>query len=127
MDTLNRVPHAVQFGRIAPTLSVTDLDRSLRFYTDVLGFEKVFEAGSPVGFVILKKDGAELHLSRDAQHRATSQNVAHLMVANADALHNHLEQHRVRIVKGLRTMDIGLRAFVFADPDGNRIDVAEIR
>ncbi|ALS58985.1 glyoxalase superfamily protein [Pandoraea norimbergensis] len=127
MDTLNRVPHSVSFGRMAPTLPVADLDRSLRFYLDVLGFEKVFEAGSPVGFVILKKDAAELHLSRDGQHRGTTQNVAHLMVTDADAFHAHLERHQVRIVKGLRTMDIGLRSFVFADPDGNRIDVGETR
>ncbi|MGH8919312.1 MAG: hypothetical protein ACRD0H_13465 [Actinomycetes bacterium] len=29
----------------------------------------------------------------------------------------------VRIVKALRDADFGLRTFVFADPDGNRIDV----
>jgi hypothetical protein len=29
------------------------------------------------------------------------------------------------IVKGLRDAPYGLRDFVFADPDGNRIDVGE--
>jgi catechol 2,3-dioxygenase-like lactoylglutathione lyase family enzyme len=31
----------------------------------------------------------------------------------------------VRIIKSLRDKDYGQRAFVFADPDGNRIDVGE--
>ena len=31
----------------------------------------------------------------------------------------------VRIIKGLRDADHGLRGFVFADPDGNRIDVGQ--
>jgi catechol 2,3-dioxygenase-like lactoylglutathione lyase family enzyme len=31
----------------------------------------------------------------------------------------------VRIVKGVRDADYGMRTFVFADPDGNRIDVGE--
>lgn len=30
-----------------------------------------------------------------------------------------------RFIKGLRDADYGLRQFVFADPDGNRIDVGQ--
>ena len=118
-------PHAVRFGRVAPTVSVRDIDQALAFYADVLGFTKVFENGSPVGFVILEKDAAELHLSLDRDHRATTQNVAHLMVDDASALYDYLGEHGVRIVKGVRDADYGMRTFVFADPDGNRIDVGE--
>lgn len=117
--------HAVRFGRLAPTLPVSDVARAVEFYTTVLGFRKVFENGSPVGFVILKKDAAELHLSLDKTHRAGVQNLAHLLVDDAAALHDHLERHRVRIIKSLRDADFGLRCFVFADPDGNRIDVGQ--
>ncbi|MFK0379167.1 glyoxalase superfamily protein [Pandoraea sp. NPDC090278] len=124
----SRIPHlahSIRFGRIAPTLSVTNIERSLDFYVGILGFEKAFENGSPAGFVIVKKDDAELHLTRAPQHRGTTQNVAHLMVADAAALYAHLEANGVRIVKGIRDADFGLRCFVFADPDGNRIDVGE--
>jgi hypothetical protein len=31
----------------------------------------------------------------------------------------------MRIIKGLQDKDYGLRAFVFEDPDGNRIDVGQ--
>ena len=34
-------------------------------------------------------------------------------------------ENGVRIVKGLRDADFGLRCFVFADPDGNRFDVGQ--
>ncbi len=47
------------------------------------------------------------------------------MVDDATALHDQLERHGVRIVKALRDADFGLRCFVFADPDGNRIDVGQ--
>jgi catechol 2,3-dioxygenase-like lactoylglutathione lyase family enzyme len=117
--------HAVRFGRVAPTVTVGDIDRAIAFYTQVLGFEKVFENGSPVGFVILEKDAAELHLSLFRGHKASVQNVAHLMVQDAAALCAHLETHQVRIVKAIRDADFGLRCFVFADPDGNRIDVGQ--
>jgi uncharacterized glyoxalase superfamily protein PhnB len=46
-------------------------------------------------------------------------------VTDARAPYNHLTEHGVRIVKGLRDADYGLRGFVFADPDGNRMDVGQ--
>jgi uncharacterized glyoxalase superfamily protein PhnB len=51
--------------------------------------------------------------------------VAHLLVHDAAALYHHLQAHKVRIIKAMRDADFGLRCFVFADPDGNRIDVGQ--
>lgn len=97
---------------------------ALAFYEDVLGFRRVFENGEPVGFVILRCDEAELHLTLQRDHRPASFNVMHMIVGDADAMHEACRRSGMRIVKGLRDHDYGLRAFVFADPDGNRIDVA---
>jgi len=110
---------------MAPTVPVTDMERALRFYVDVLGMTKTFENGNPVGFVILKKDAAELHLTLAKAHQATDRNVAHLLVDDATKLYDHLVEQGARIVKGVRDADYGLRQFVFADPDGNRIDVGQ--
>jgi catechol 2,3-dioxygenase-like lactoylglutathione lyase family enzyme len=114
---------SVEFGRIAATITVSNMPRALTFYTEVLGMTKVFENGSPTGFAIVKREAAELHLTLSRSHRATDRNVAHLLVSDATALHDHLSERSVRIIKGLRDADYGLRNFVFADPDGNRIDV----
>jgi catechol 2,3-dioxygenase-like lactoylglutathione lyase family enzyme len=75
--------------------------------------------------MILKKDQAELHLTLQPNHTAAPFNVAHLMVDDADALHAICQQHGLRIIKRLQDKDYGLRAFVFEDPDGNRIDVGQ--
>ena len=117
--------HGVRFGRIAATLPVTDMDRAYDFYTSVLGFTKVFENGNPVGFMILKRDAGELHLTLQRNHKGGDFNVAHLMVDDVDALHARCKQNGARIIKGLKDQDYGLRAFVFEDPDGNRIDVGQ--
>ncbi len=114
------------YGRIAATIAVTDMLRAIRFYTEILGLEKTFENGNPVGFVILKRDEAELHLTLARDHVASDRNVAHLMVSDAQQLYERLVAHAVRIIKGLRDAPYGLRGFVFADPDGNRIDVGEV-
>ena len=116
---------AIQFGRLAPTVTVSDMAAAIQFYTTVFGFEKTFENGSPVGFAILERDKAELHLSLSANHRGTKQNVAHLIVSDAAALYAVCARKGVRIIKGLRDADYGLRGFVFADLDGNRIDVGQ--
>lgn len=115
----------VSFGRIAATIPVTDIARALAFYVDILGMAKTFQNGNPVGFVILKRDAGELHLTLAKTHEPTDRNVAHLIVDDATKLHDHLVANRVRIVKGMRDADHGLRQFVFADPDGNRIDVGQ--
>jgi len=117
--------HGIRFGRIAAMLPVRDMDRAHASYTTVLGFPKTFQNGNPVGFMILKRDGAELHLTLQPQHKAAPFNVAHLMVEDADALHRICQAQGLRIIKGLRDQDYGLRAFVFEDPDGNRIDVGQ--
>jgi catechol 2,3-dioxygenase-like lactoylglutathione lyase family enzyme len=116
----------ITFGRAAPGVFVRDLEKARAFYCDVLGFTKTFENGDPVGFMILEKDRAELHLSLVKDHKASTTNVAHLIVDDVDALHAICEASGTRIIKSLADKDYGLRAFVFADPDGNRIDVGQV-
>jgi catechol 2,3-dioxygenase-like lactoylglutathione lyase family enzyme len=79
--------HRIRFGRIAAMLPVKDINKAHDFYTKVMGFEKTFQNGNPVGFMILKRDQAELHLTLQPGHEAANFNVAHLMVDDVDALH----------------------------------------
>lgn len=121
----NLTDHGIRFGRIAAMLPVKDIERACEFYSKVLGFTKVFENGNPVGFMILKRDQAELHLTLQPNHKAAPFNVAHMMVHDVDALHAICQRHGLRIIKSIQNKDYGLRAFVFEDPDGNRIDVGQ--
>lgn len=119
------IDHGVAFGRTAPTVQVSDMDRALKFYCEVLGMTKTFENSSPVGFVVLARDKADIHLSLAPGHKGSTANVLHLIVEDAMALHDHLEASGARIIKGLRDQEYGLRDFICADPDGNRIDIGQ--
>lgn len=123
MSSTQSVP--VGLGRIAATIPVADVDRSVAFYRKFLGLEVEFTNGNPVGFVILRRGAAELHLTLTAHHTGSSHNVAHLLVDDADGLYRVMDAAGVRVIKGLRDTDYGLRGFVFSDPDGNRIDVGQ--
>ncbi len=49
-----------RFGRVAPTIPVTDIDHALRFYRDVLGFDVEFTNGDPVSFAVIKQGEAAI-------------------------------------------------------------------
>ncbi|MRG56229.1 VOC family protein [Phyllobacterium sp. SYP-B3895] len=117
--------HTVTFGRAAPGLSVKDIQAACAFYCEVLGFQKVFENGNPVGFMVLKKDAAEIHLSQVRELARTTTNAFHMFVDDIATFYAVCEAKGVRIVKSLKDQDYGQRAFVFADPDGNRVDVGQ--
>lgn len=115
----------VTFGRAAPGLAVRDIQAAYAFYAGVLGFSRVFENGDPVGFMVLEKDGAEIHLSQSRDHHPRTVNAFHMIVDDIDGLYAICQAAKVRIIKSLQGKDYGQRAFVFADPDGNRIDVGQ--
>ena len=125
MGDSSNFPDSVELGRMAPCIAVSNVEKSVAFYASMLGMRKTFENGNPVGFVIMKRDRAELHLSLSRDKKPQIHNVVHLKVSDANALFDHLNKSGVRIIKGLRNQQYGLRDFVIADPDGNRIDIGQ--
>ena len=115
----------LRFGRIAVMLPVKDIAKAHEFYAGVFGFTKTFQSGEAIGFMILERDRAELHLTLQPRHQAAPFNVAHMMVSDVDGLHALCQRHGVQIIKALKDQDYGRRAFVFEDLDGNRIDVGQ--
>lgn len=121
----NRYKPATLMGRIAATIPVRDIQKSADMYKSLFGFEVIFENGEPTGFMILKKDAAELHLTLQPEMKAQPFNVAHVLVPDALETFERCKGLGLRIIKGVQDKDYGLRAFVFQDIDGNRIDVGQ--
>lgn len=117
---------SIRLGRLAPCIPVSDVARAVAFYESVFGMHKTFENGDPVGFVIMKGDDAELHLTLVREHRGATHNVMHLIVDGAEELYRRCEAaDGARIIERLRDAPWGMRTFVVADPDGNRIDIGQ--
>jgi catechol 2,3-dioxygenase-like lactoylglutathione lyase family enzyme len=113
----------VRFGRVAPTIPVTNIDRALRFYRDVLGFVVAFTNGDPVSFAAITQGDAELHLSVQPDQAGLTH--AHLMVDDLDDIHDVLLQAGIPIRQAPTIQSWGLRDLVVADPDGNSLEIAE--
>ena len=93
MGDSSNFPDSVELGRMAPCIAVSNVEKSVAFYASMLGMRKTFENGNPVGFVIMKKDRAELHLSLCRDKEATAlHNVVHLKVSDANALYESSQQ-----------------------------------
>ena len=115
----------LRLGRAAPTLPVEDVERAARFYAASLGFELTFETGAPISYAVLKKDDAEVHLSRCSDPSPRAQSVMHLLVSDADAALARCLEAGALIVEAIRDAPWGIRTFVFEDLDGNRVDIGQ--
>lgn len=80
--------------------------RACDFYTNVLGFWKVFENGNLTGFVM---DRAELHLNLCKDHKPSIMSLIHIMVDNVDGFLAVCEVAGVGIINALKGQDFGFR------------------
>ena len=105
---------STRFECVNPILRVEDMDRSLRFYVDLLGFRNA-EWGSS-DFTSIERDGCGIYLSRGDQGRGG----AWLWVGVEDAaqLHEFLVDKGVTIRMPPTNFPWALK-FHLEDPDGN--------
>jgi catechol 2,3-dioxygenase-like lactoylglutathione lyase family enzyme len=116
--------------KIVPVIKSSDLERSVRFYTEVLDFERKWpdEEGRETanGVAHLMRDGAELQISRHAGDGKFG-SLSRIFVDDVD------ERYATFRARGLDTshrpespihtapvdQTWGLREFAVTDPDGN--------
>ena len=110
-----------KFTSLTPIFSVSDLSKSIEFYTDTLGFQLDFIYGEPQFYAGLFKDSIELHLvSKNLRQPAGSGNLS-ILSDEVDDLHQKLIEAKVQIIVPPDDRDYGLRDFSCRDPDGNII------
>ena len=119
-------------ARIAYTMVfVSDMQRSIAFYRDVLGLPLNFE--SP-GWTEFATEGATLALHKAGQPAPAGADSGvnpagscrlGLHVPNLDALHEKLTANGVRCVMPPTMQDFGGRLAIYADPDGLPLSFGE--
>jgi lactoylglutathione lyase len=121
-------------GHIA--LTVQDMDKSLRFYCDILGFEKAFEIRddqnnpwieyikvAPGQFIELFYGG--INKTETIDHSIGFNHLC-LEVHDIHELANHLSSQGVRLdIEPKRGKDHNFQCWV-KDPDGNRIEFMQL-
>jgi len=114
-------------------LNVTDIERSLDFYTRVMGFEvsDVYPDSMMPGrmaFLRFSEDHHGIALVGGAEGQSRSRELHHMAfeVATLDEVFRaraHLEEHGVKIAyEGRRRAGVQI-AVEFSDPDGHRLEI----
>jgi catechol 2,3-dioxygenase-like lactoylglutathione lyase family enzyme len=133
----------ITFAETTPALPSADLDRSVDFYRDVLGFDPVHSEG---GFAILRRDAATLHLwgatdeswhARREWERPVVSGAESFIAGTAscrvkvqgvDELYTECSERGVLHPNAhIQDTDWGTREFGVLDPDGNLIGFYEER
>jgi len=116
--------HAISF------VWVKDWDRALRFYTDVLGFTKVYESDGWAEFRIPGVKDSYIALNRWVRGEPQPRNeFVTLRVSDLDAFKDYLESKEVHVrtdVDAFMDENQGLRMFKFCDPECNVLTAAQI-
>jgi len=118
------------FVAIVPVLRVSDLERSVAWYRDNLGFAADEGQDASQGF-ILRRDATELMLRRApsplTRLRDSYQWDVYIRLAGEEltVLLDHARR-RTPLVRGPELMPSGAVEFELEDPDGYRVCVAEV-
>jgi catechol 2,3-dioxygenase-like lactoylglutathione lyase family enzyme len=113
--------------RVSPVLVVADVQRSVEFYKDALGFAADDVYGDPPYFAILSRGGFDLMLSRaerPAQVRPHGPDGVwdvYLSVSDVSAEATAIQKEGARLDKGPTDTAYAMREIEVVDPDGHRI------
>lgn len=126
-----RKPETLRLRALEPTFTVNDLDRSVRFYTDVLGFivgERMMDSGKLRG-VMLKAGLCQLGLSQDDWAKGRDRKKGEGMriwcntVQDIDELAARINVAGGRMIVAPKDESWGGRSLTVDDPDGFRLTI----
>jgi catechol 2,3-dioxygenase-like lactoylglutathione lyase family enzyme len=108
-------------------LFVQDLDACLHFYVDLLGMQVEWQPDADNYYLTSGSDNLALHRSND-KPAVSGQRLDHIgfilkTPEDADAWHEHLVAHGVKILQLPKTHRDGARSFYCADPAGNMVQM----
>lgn len=108
------------FSHSAVIFPVSDLDKSIDFYTGKLGFEKTFEWGEPIYYAVVKRGGVGIHLTKrsDGIRPSKYHRALYVFVNDIDHVYSELRNQDIKIVNDIEDRDYKMKDFDIEDPDG---------
>ncbi|MCC6572540.1 MAG: VOC family protein [Planctomycetes bacterium] len=124
-----RPPQAIVVDKFAPTFPVADVEKALKWYKEVLGFNVAFRQADPTGAIVyggVTRGAARLHLAQMFPDGPLKKSAAYLfMKSGVDELAAQVYARGGNIIVPLKDHPYGLRECTVEDPDGNHIYVGQ--
>jgi len=107
----------------ATVLAVNDVDASISFYQNMLGFTLTFSQGTPTDYAVLRRDETvHIHLTKKAENMPMGNHASmYIFVYDVDKLFNEFQHQNVIPHETVADRDYGMRDFDVKDPDGHII------
>lgn len=103
----------------ATVFAVSDMERSLTFYNQGLGFEIEFTWMDPPEYAVLKRDNVNLHLSlTDDPINPPKHRSLYIFPYNVDAVYSEFKNKNLTGLSEIGDRDYDMRDFDVRDPDG---------
>jgi catechol 2,3-dioxygenase-like lactoylglutathione lyase family enzyme len=112
---------------ISPSFIVTEVERTIAFYRDKLGFETRFlQPEKAPFFAIIGRDGAQIFIKAERDITPVPNHTRHrhlrldafVYAPDPDALAAEFADHGAAFSEPLKDTSDGLRGFEITDPDG---------
>jgi|ERR1700733_14530315 catechol 2,3-dioxygenase-like lactoylglutathione lyase family enzyme len=112
---------------ISPSFIVSDVEQTVAFYRDKLGFETRFqEPDQNPFFAIIGRDGAQIFIKAERDVAPVPNHTRHrhlrldafVYAPDPDALAAEFTEHGAAFSVPLKDTNDGLRGFEISDPDG---------
>ena len=109
------------------SISVADLDRSIKFYRDVLGIQFLFQVPGQPAMAFFDCGGTRLYINQSESHAHAGNSIIYFKVDSAQDAANDLETQGVKIESAPhiihQTESYTLWMAFFRDPDDNLMAV----
>jgi catechol 2,3-dioxygenase-like lactoylglutathione lyase family enzyme len=110
---------------VFPIFSVSNLDESLRYYRERLGFEVGWTWGDPPSRAGLKLDVLEIQIESSGLGAPPGQSVVYCHMIGVDEYYELCRSRGAHLTREIADRPWGVRDFQVIDPSGNRLGFAE--
>ena len=116
-----------EIKRISPMLAVADMEKTLAFYQDMLGFVPTMKSAE---YAIVARDGQIIHFMKAASEEVMKRLRGHveiyIEVRGIRGMWDHVKSFKIRYkIRDLFERDYGMTEFHIEDPNGYLIFVGE--
>lgn len=122
----------MNFNKLIPELSVTDINKTRKFYVDILGFKICYERPEDK-FIFVEKDGNQIMLEQingnwnvDKMEYPFGRGINFEMtISDVDAVYERIEKAGIKLFRKMEVKDyecgnetVHQKQFLVQDPDG---------